>query len=100
MKKESEAILGDTENDLNLATIQGNVEDPKRLEAKENMDGWRQVIAILEEGGHFSGINRKAQLKPISWVQTINPQAWESVRRASQICFAHSQIRRCFDAFG
>ena len=81
VKKESEAILGDTENDLNLAAIQGNAEDPKRLEAKENMDGWRQVIAILEEGGHFSGINRKAQLKPISWVQTINPQTGESVEQ-------------------
>ena len=81
VKKESEAILGDTENDLNLAAMQGNVEDPKKIEAKENLDGWRQVIAILEEGGHFSGINRKAQLKPISWVQTIDPRTGQSVEQ-------------------
>ena len=24
-------------------------------------------VSILQEGGHFSGINRKAQLKPLSW---------------------------------
>ena len=81
VKKESEAILGDTENDLNLAAMQGNAEDKKKIEAKENLDGWRQVIAILEEGGHFSGINRKAQLKPISWVQTIDPRTGQSVEQ-------------------
>ena len=82
VKKESEAILGDTESyDLNLAAMQGQAEDPKKLEAKENLDGWRQVIAILEEGGHFSGINRKAQLKPISWVQSIDPQTGQSVEK-------------------
>jgi len=82
VKKESEAILGDTESyDLHLAAMQGHAEDPKKLEAKENLDGWRQVIAILEEGGHFSGINRKAQLKPISWVQTIDPQTGQSVEK-------------------
>ena len=25
------------------------------------------MVAVLEEGGHFSGINRKAQLKPLAW---------------------------------
>ena len=65
---------------MNLAAMQGHAEDPKKLEAKENLDGWRQVIAILEEGGHFSGINRKAQLKPISWVQTFDPQTADSGR--------------------
>uniref|UniRef100_A0A7C9AR37 Inositol hexakisphosphate and diphosphoinositol-pentakisphosphate kinase n=1 Tax=Opuntia streptacantha TaxID=393608 RepID=A0A7C9AR37_OPUST len=28
----------------------------------------RQVKAVLEEGGHFSGIYRKVQLKPLKWV--------------------------------
>ena len=93
MKKESEAILGDTENDLNLAAMQGNAEDPKKIEAKENLDGWRQVIAILEEGGHFSGINRKAQLKPISWVQTIDPRTGQSVEQVNPLCsFSNSVV--------
>ena len=99
VKKESEAIPRDTENDLNLAAIQGNAEDPKRLEAKENMDGWRQVIAILEEGGHFSGINRKSAVETYFLGPNDQSANW-GIRRASQICFAHSQIRRCFDAFG
>nr|GLL26625.1 inositol hexakisphosphate and diphosphoinositol-pentakisphosphate kinase 2 isoform X1 [Ipomoea trifida] len=29
----------------------------------------RQVKAVLEEGGHFSGIYRKVQLKPLKWVK-------------------------------
>ena len=33
----------------------------------EEVDQWKQVVSILQEGGHFSGINRKAQLKPLSW---------------------------------
>jgi hypothetical protein len=34
---------------------------------EEEEDKLRQVVAVLEEGGHFSGINRKAQLKPLAW---------------------------------
>jgi hypothetical protein len=85
VKKESEAILFEgVENytDLNTAAVQGNAEDhPQRVQAKENLDGWRQVIAILEEGGHFSGINRKAQLKPISWVTTVDPNNGRKVEK-------------------
>ena len=36
-------------------------------EAREELDAWKQIVSILEEGGHFSGINRKAQLKPLEW---------------------------------
>jgi len=38
-----------------------------REEWEEEVEQWKQVISILQEGGHFSGINRKAQLKPLSW---------------------------------
>ncbi|CAA7031348.1 unnamed protein product [Microthlaspi erraticum] len=35
----------------------------------EHADKLRQVKAVLEEGGHFSGIYRKVQLKPLKWVK-------------------------------
>ncbi|KAL5223236.1 hypothetical protein ABZP36_027949 [Zizania latifolia] len=34
----------------------------------EHAEKLRQVRAVLEEGGHFSGIYRKVQLKPSNWV--------------------------------
>ncbi|KAJ3696088.1 hypothetical protein LUZ60_001465 [Juncus effusus] len=34
----------------------------------EHAEKLRQVKAVLEEGGHFSGIYRKVQLKPLKWV--------------------------------
>ncbi len=33
----------------------------------ENIDKLRQVRAVLERGGAFSGVNRKVQLKPTKW---------------------------------
>eukprot|EP00850_Spirogloea_muscicola_P022875 SM000316S12290 [mRNA] locus=s316:84377:92935:+ [translate_table: standard] len=33
----------------------------------ERTEKLRHVKAVLEEGGHFSGIYRKAQLKPVRW---------------------------------
>jgi len=38
----------------------------QHCEDKE-LEGWRVIRAVLEEGGHFHGINRKVQLKPTSW---------------------------------
>ncbi|KAH0890790.1 hypothetical protein HID58_053219 [Brassica napus] len=38
--------------------------DPEDLEHAEKL---RQVKAVLEEGGNFSGIYRKVQLKPMKW---------------------------------
>ncbi|KAL9257942.1 Inositol hexakisphosphate and diphosphoinositol-pentakisphosphate kinase VIP2-like protein [Drosera capensis] len=35
----------------------------------EHAEKLRQVRAVLEEGGHFSGIYRKVQLKPLKWVR-------------------------------
>ncbi|XP_010550091.1 PREDICTED: inositol hexakisphosphate and diphosphoinositol-pentakisphosphate kinase 2-like isoform X2 [Tarenaya hassleriana] len=40
--------------------------DAEELEHAEKL---RQVKAVLEEGGHFSGIYRKVQLKPLQWVK-------------------------------
>ncbi|XP_027930006.1 inositol hexakisphosphate and diphosphoinositol-pentakisphosphate kinase VIP2-like isoform X1 [Vigna unguiculata] len=35
----------------------------------EHAEKLRQVKAVLEEGGHFSGIYRKVQLKPLKWIK-------------------------------
>ncbi|XP_050913814.1 inositol hexakisphosphate and diphosphoinositol-pentakisphosphate kinase VIP2 isoform X3 [Lathyrus oleraceus] len=35
----------------------------------EHGEKLRQVKAVLEEGGHFSGIYRKVQLKPLKWIK-------------------------------
>ncbi|XP_020573009.1 inositol hexakisphosphate and diphosphoinositol-pentakisphosphate kinase 2-like isoform X2 [Phalaenopsis equestris] len=45
----------------------------------EHAEKLRQVKAVLEEGGHFSGIYRKVQLKPLKWVkvQRNNDEAEE-----------------------
>ena len=45
----------------------GGVED-----LEEELEKLRQVVAVLEEGGHFSGINRKAQLKPLAWAPVMD----------------------------
>ncbi|XP_068652019.1 inositol hexakisphosphate and diphosphoinositol-pentakisphosphate kinase VIP2-like isoform X2 [Aristolochia californica] len=37
----------------------------------EHAEKLRQVKAVLEEGGHFSGIYRKVQLKPLKWVKVL-----------------------------
>ena len=47
--------------------------DQANEEAQEELEAWKQIVSILEEGGHFSGINRKAQLKPLAW-ETIDTE--------------------------
>ncbi|KAL0735864.1 hypothetical protein Bca4012_012074 [Brassica carinata] len=42
-------------------------ESDSDAEDLEHADKLRQVKAVLEEGGHFSGIYRKVQLKPLKW---------------------------------
>ncbi|XP_024012291.1 inositol hexakisphosphate and diphosphoinositol-pentakisphosphate kinase VIP2 isoform X1 [Eutrema salsugineum] len=44
-------------------------ESDSDAEDLEHADKLRQVKAVLEEGGHFSGIYRKVQLKPLKWVK-------------------------------
>ncbi|XAR71222.1 Diphosphoinositol-pentakisphosphate kinase [Bertholletia excelsa] len=43
-------------------------ESDSETEGIEHAEKLRQVKAVLEEGGHFSGIYRKVQLKPLKWV--------------------------------
>ncbi|KAJ4908320.1 Phosphoglycerate mutase-like family protein [Raphanus sativus] len=45
----------------------GPGESDSDAEDLEHADKLRQVKAVLEEGGHFSGIYRKVQLKPLKW---------------------------------
>ncbi|PRQ53685.1 putative phosphotransferase with a phosphate group as acceptor [Rosa chinensis] len=42
-------------------------ESDSEAEDIEHAEKLRQVKAVLEEGGHFSGIYRKVQLKPLKW---------------------------------
>ncbi|KAK4281036.1 hypothetical protein QN277_012576 [Acacia crassicarpa] len=42
-------------------------ESDSEAEGVEHAEKLRQVKAVLEEGGHFSGIYRKVQLKPLKW---------------------------------
>ncbi|PIA28010.1 hypothetical protein AQUCO_07400097v1 [Aquilegia coerulea] len=44
-------------------------ESDSDAEDLEHAEKLRQVKAVLEEGGHFSGIYRKVQLKPLKWVK-------------------------------
>ncbi|KAL3525968.1 hypothetical protein ACH5RR_014340 [Cinchona calisaya] len=44
-------------------------ESDSEAEDLEHAEKLRQVKAVLEEGGHFSGIYRKVQLKPLRWVK-------------------------------
>ncbi|KAJ1386897.1 Histidine phosphatase superfamily, clade-2 [Sesbania bispinosa] len=44
-------------------------ESDSEAEDVEHAEKLRQVKAVLEEGGYFSGIYRKVQLKPLKWVK-------------------------------
>ncbi|CAH9118589.1 unnamed protein product [Cuscuta epithymum] len=48
-------------------------ESDSEAEDLEHAEKLRQVKAVLEEGGHFSGIYRKVQLKPLKWVKVRKP---------------------------
>lgn len=50
-------------------------ESDSETEDIEHAEKLRQVKAVLEEGGHFSGIYRKVQLKPSKWVKLTKPNA-------------------------
>ena len=50
-----------------LVDASSNRESDSEAET-ENIEKLRQVKAVLEKGGHFSGINRKVQIKPTKWV--------------------------------
>ena len=40
---------------------------------EEDVEKLRQIRAVLEKGGNFSGINRKVQLKPTKWAAAAPP---------------------------
>ncbi|GLT74090.1 hypothetical protein SLA2020_459110 [Shorea laevis] len=44
-------------------------ESDSEAEDIEHAEKLHQVKAVLEEGGHFSGIYRKVQLKPLKWIK-------------------------------
>ncbi|KAK9090611.1 hypothetical protein Sjap_023788 [Stephania japonica] len=47
------------------------IESDSDAEDHVHAEKLRQVKAVLEEGGHFSGIYRKVQLKPLKWVKVL-----------------------------
>ncbi|XP_062151257.1 inositol hexakisphosphate and diphosphoinositol-pentakisphosphate kinase VIP1-like isoform X6 [Alnus glutinosa] len=61
-------------------TRQGRESDSE-TEDVEHAEKLRQVKAVLEEGGHFSGIYRKVQLKPLKWVKITKSNGEEEEER-------------------
>ncbi|XP_060672170.1 inositol hexakisphosphate and diphosphoinositol-pentakisphosphate kinase VIP2 isoform X5 [Ziziphus jujuba] len=55
-------------------------ESDSEAEDFEHAEKLRQVKAVLEEGGHFSGIYRKVQLKPLKWVKVTKNNEGEEER--------------------
>ncbi|KAL0343922.1 UNVERIFIED_CONTAM: Inositol hexakisphosphate and diphosphoinositol-pentakisphosphate kinase VIP2 [Sesamum angustifolium] len=55
-------------------------ESDSEAEDVEHAEKLRQVKAVLEEGGHFSGIYRKVQLKPLKWVKVAKDNGEEEER--------------------
>jgi inositol hexakisphosphate/diphosphoinositol-pentakisphosphate kinase len=53
-------------------------------EDSENVEKLHHVKAVLEEGGHFSGIYRKVQLKPQSWVKVIKEGGATEVEKPTE----------------
>uniref|UniRef100_A0ACD5WAJ7 Uncharacterized protein n=1 Tax=Avena sativa TaxID=4498 RepID=A0ACD5WAJ7_AVESA len=53
--------------------IRSGQESDSDAEDLEHIEKLRQVKAVLEEGGHFSGIYRKVQLKPLKWIKVPKP---------------------------
>ncbi|XP_078429870.1 inositol hexakisphosphate and diphosphoinositol-pentakisphosphate kinase VIP2-like isoform X2 [Wolffia australiana] len=49
--------------------VRSGRESDSDAEDTEHAEKLRQVKAVLEEGGHFSGIYRKVQLKPLKWAK-------------------------------
>ena len=46
-----------------------------------------QLLSVLEKSGHFEGINRKIQLKPIGWAEEINPQTGAKIIKVIEALF-------------
>lgn len=50
---------------------------------EEDIDKLLQMKVVLEKGGHFSGINRKVQLKPTKWRRISRAEAAAAAAAAS-----------------
>jgi len=46
-----------------------------------------QLFSVLKKGGHFEGINRKIQLKPLEWEQTVDPESKEVQEKVTKGLF-------------
>eukprot|EP01062_Namystynia_karyoxenos_P059220 TRINITY_DN50664_c0_g1_i1.p1 TRINITY_DN50664_c0_g1~~TRINITY_DN50664_c0_g1_i1.p1 ORF type:complete len:1266 (+),score=291.52 TRINITY_DN50664_c0_g1_i1:75-3872(+) len=53
-----------------LAATEGSRSVPRGLDCDEMLSQLVLLQKVLKEGGHFSGINRKVQLKPTAWQAT------------------------------
>ena len=61
-----------------------------------------QLFSVLKKGGHFEGINRKIQLKPLAWEKKVDPVTKETVETVTEGLFilkwggelTHSGIRQ------
>ena len=62
--------------------VEGGVAVPTEGEG-ESLDKLRQVRAVLERGGAFSGVNRKVQLKPTKWAKKPTRRPSPARRRGS-----------------
>ncbi|PQQ06741.1 inositol hexakisphosphate and diphosphoinositol-pentakisphosphate kinase 2 isoform X1 [Prunus yedoensis var. nudiflora] len=86
-------------------------ESDSEAEDIEHAEKLRQVKAVLEEGGHFSGIYRKVQLKPLKWVKVAKSNGEGEEERpvealmvlkygVSLHMLAESRLRNWVDIFG
>ena len=54
-------------------------------EVEEGLEKLIQMKAVLEKGGHFSGINRKVQIKPTAWTTHVMRQRKSAVKSAQPV---------------
>ncbi|WVZ13592.1 hypothetical protein V8G54_011158 [Vigna mungo] len=62
-------ILTSLFNDNNNQAYPSKLDSDSEAEDVDHAEKLRQVKVVLEEGGHFSGIYRKVQLKPLKWIK-------------------------------
>jgi inositol hexakisphosphate/diphosphoinositol-pentakisphosphate kinase len=59
-------------------------ESDSEAEDLEHAEKLRHVKAVLEEGGHFSGIYRKVQLKPQKWAKILKEEVETDEERPTE----------------
>jgi hypothetical protein len=58
----------------------GDATDEELEQREEMREKFRIVRTVLEQGGQFSGINRKVQLKPVKWAAPATPATAAAVQ--------------------